>query len=119
MARILLGAGVLETIPYYHPAWLFEPLIFLLCWTPVTTMKIAITSSPAGCQAGRGSIMNPCWQKLFALNGLAPDHSAICPATLSPCRLAAERRLACFLAARKGNCKRRGVCPSCARLRMA
>jgi len=58
---------MLANIPYYHPAWLFEPLIFLLCWTPVTTMKMVITPSPAGCQAGRGSIINPCWQKLFAL----------------------------------------------------
>src|SRR5262245_8865408 len=29
-------------------------------------------------------MLGPCWQKLFALNCLAPDHSAICPATLSP-----------------------------------
>jgi len=28
-------------------------------------------------------MLGPCWQKLFALNCLAPDHSAICPATLS------------------------------------
>ena len=28
-------------------------------------------------------MLGPCWQKLFALNCLASDHSAICPATLS------------------------------------
>jgi len=28
-------------------------------------------------------MLGPCWQKVFALNCLAPDHSAICPATLS------------------------------------
>jgi len=31
-------------------------------------------------------MLGPCWQKLFALNCLAPDHSAICPATLSVVR---------------------------------
>jgi hypothetical protein len=30
----------------------------------VTTMKMAITPSLAGCQAGRGSIINPGWQKI-------------------------------------------------------
>ena len=64
MARILLAAGMLANIPYYHQAWLFEPRIFLLSWTAVTTVKRAITPSPAGCQAGRGSIMNPGWQKM-------------------------------------------------------
>jgi hypothetical protein len=43
MARILLVTGLLANIPYYHQAWLFEPLSFLLCWTAVTTMKMAIT----------------------------------------------------------------------------
>jgi hypothetical protein len=28
-------------------------------------------------------MLGPCWQQLFALNRLAPDHSAFCPATLS------------------------------------
>jgi len=55
---------MLANISYYHQTWLFEPLIFLLCWTTVTTMQRAITPSPAGCQAGRGSIINPCWQKI-------------------------------------------------------
>src|SRR3989442_7665836 len=64
MARILLGAGMLANISYYHQTWLFEPLIFLLCWTTVTTMQRAITPSPAGCQAGRGSIINPCLRKI-------------------------------------------------------
>jgi hypothetical protein len=41
MARILLVTGMLANIPYYHQAWLFEPLSFLLCWTAVTTMKMA------------------------------------------------------------------------------
>jgi len=64
MARILLVAGMLANILSYHQAWLFEPFMFLLCWTAVTTMKMALTPSPAGCQAGRGSISNPCWQKI-------------------------------------------------------
>ena len=29
-------------------------------------------------------MLGPCWQQLFALNRLAPDHSSIRPATLSP-----------------------------------
>src|SRR5262249_29597591 len=83
MARILLVTGMLANIPYYHQAWLFEPLSFLLCWTAVTTMKMAITPSPTGCQAGRGRKLTRVGKKLLALDGRTPDHSGICPATLT------------------------------------
>src|SRR5262249_34323255 len=42
-------------------------------------------------------MLGPCWQQLFALNCLAPDHSAICPATLSKEAFQCSRHDVCVL----------------------
>ena len=42
MARILLLIGVLESIPFYQQAWLFEPFFFRIPWTAVTATCLAI-----------------------------------------------------------------------------
>ena len=42
-----------------------------------------LTPSPTGCQAGRGRKLTRVGKKLLALDGRTPDHSGICPATLT------------------------------------
>src|SRR5262249_31408584 len=56
MARILLGVGVPIITLCYPQAWLFEPF-FPLRWIAGAVMWLAITPSPAGCQARRGGML--------------------------------------------------------------
>src|SRR5207247_10223703 len=62
MARILPLVGVLESTPFYHRAWLFEP-VFFLPGTEGTTACAVIPPSPSLCQAGMGGSVSSCWQK--------------------------------------------------------
>src|SRR5947207_3773504 len=62
MARILPLVGVLESTPFYHRAWLFEP-VFFLPGTAGTTACAVIPPAPSLCQAGMGGSVSSCWQK--------------------------------------------------------